>query len=219
MVGGKEKTGICEDDSGVKSGNCVMDFKLHDNHELRWYRGETRPLFVIFFNGGIGLRKFEKISYSEFVKVFGDNKTLYDDYMLPKRATKNSAGYDFYAIKDYVIKPGEILKIPTGIKVCMSSNEFLMLVVRSSMGFKWNVRLTNQVGIIDSDYYNNESNEGHMYFSLQNEGENEYVIKKGTAYGQGIFLEYKITSDDEVTSNRVGGLGSTSKEKEGKLNE
>ena len=101
------------------------------------------------------MRKFEKISYPEFVKVFGDNKTLYDDYMLPLRGTKYSAGYDFFAIKDYVIKPNEIVKIPTGYKATFESDEMLMLVVRSSMGFKYNVRLTNQVGIIESDYYNN----------------------------------------------------------------
>lgn len=93
------------------------------------------------------MRKFEKISYPEFVKVFGDNKTLYDDYMLPLRGTKFSAGYDFFAIKDYVIKPNEIVKIPTGYKATFESDEMLMIVVRSSIGFKYNVRLTNQVGL------------------------------------------------------------------------
>ena len=137
------------------------------------------------------MRKFEKISYPEFVKVFGDNKTLYDDYMLPLRGTKYSAGYDFFAIKDYVIKPNEILKIPTGYKATFESDEMLMIVVRSSMGFKYNVRLTNQVGIIESDYYNNPDNEGHMLVCLQNHGDKEYIINKGDAYAQGIFVNFK----------------------------
>lgn len=151
------------------------------------------------------MRKFEKISYPEFVKVFGDNKTLYDDYMLPLRGTKYSAGYDFFAIKDYVIKPNEILKIPTGYKATFESDEMLMIVVRSSMGFKYNVRLTNQVGIIESDYYNNP--------------DNEYIINKGDAYAQGIFVKFLTTDDDCVNKTRVGGLGSTNKKKEGNENE
>lgn len=160
------------------------------------------------------MRYFEKISYEEFCKVFGDNKTLYDDYMLPKRATIGSAGYDFYAIKDYVIKPGEIIKIPTGYKVSLENDEVLLIVVRSSMGFKWNVRLTNQVGVIDSDYYNNIDNEGHMFVSLENEGDKEYVINKGEAYVQGIFMKYLLTDDDNTVGNRISGIGSTNK-KEG----
>lgn len=160
------------------------------------------------------MRKFEKISFEEFKKVFGDNKTLYDDYMLPKRATKYSAGYDFLAIKDYVIKPGEIVKIPTGIKAKFETDEVLLIVVRSSMGFKWNVRLTNQVGVIDSDYYNNIDNEGHMFVSLENEGDKEYVINKGDAYAQGIFMKYLVTDDDNTDGNRISGIGSTNK-KEG----
>lgn len=160
------------------------------------------------------MRKFEKISFKEFSKVFGDNKTLYDDYMLPKRATKYSAGYDFYAIEDYTIKPGEIVKIPTGYKASFAGDEVLLIVVRSSVGFKWNVRLTNQVGVIDSDYYNNIDNEGHMFVSLQNEGDKEYVIKKGTAYAQGIFMKYLVTDDDCADKDRTSGIGSTDR-KEG----
>ena len=101
------------------------------------------------------MRKFEKISYEQFAKDIKKNKKLYSEYKLPKRSTKTSAGYDFFAIEDFTIKPNEIKKIPTGIKACMNPNEVLLLVVRSSMGFKYNVRMCNQVGVIDHDYYNN----------------------------------------------------------------
>lgn len=165
------------------------------------------------------MRCFEKISYSEFKKVFGDNKTLYDEYILPRRGTKYSAGYDFFAIKDYIIKPGEILRIPTGYKACFENNEMLMIVVRSSVGFKYNVRLTNQVGIIESDYYNNIDNEGHMWVLLQNQGDKDFVINKNDAYVQGIFVKFNITDDDCATDERKGGIGSTNKKKEGNFNE
>lgn len=159
-------------------------------------------------------RYFEKISFDEFKKVFGDDRKLYEEYKLPKRATSCSAGYDFYAIKDYVIEPGERLKIPTGYKANFGSDEMLMLIVRSSMGFKWNVRMTNQVGIIESDYYNNEDNEGHMFISLQNHGDKTFYINKGDAYVQGIFTKFLVVDNDDTIEIRTGGIGSTNK-KEG----
>ena len=77
------------------------------------------------------------------------------------------------------------------------------------MGFKYNVRMCNQIGIIDSDYYNNETNEGHIWVALQNQGTKDYTIQKGEAYCQGIFINYLITDDDVSTQKRVGGIGST----------
>ena len=70
---------------------------------------------------------------------------------------------------DITIKRNEIVKIPTGIKISLEDGEFLGIFVRSSMGFKYNVRMCNQVGIIDGDYYNNPDNEGHMWIKLQNQ--------------------------------------------------
>ena len=104
-------------------------------------------------------RYFEKISFEQFKKDIKDDKELYDSYLLPRRSTKASAGYDFLAIESFEIKPGEVKKIPTGIKAIYPDDETLMLFVRSSMGFKWNVRMCNQVGIIDADFYNNPDND------------------------------------------------------------
>ena len=159
------------------------------------------------------MRCFEKISFEQFKKDVSIDKELYDSYELPRRGSKNSCGYDFFALEDMVLQPGEIKKIPTGYKAKLLSDEALLLVVRSSMGFKYNVRMCNQVGVIDSDYYNNDSNEGHMWVALKNEGDNDYIIKKGDAYCQGIFIKY-LTVGDEVTSVRTGGIGSTNKESE-----
>lgn len=160
--------------------------------------------------GVIMSRYFEKISFDQFKKDIFLDSSIYEGYKLPERATKNSCGYDFYAIDDIVIKPHEIKKIPTGYKAKFNSNEMLMLVVRSSMGFKYNVRMCNQVGIIDCDYYNNKDNEGHIWVALQNEGDVTYEVKKGTAYCQGIFVNY-LTCGDEVSRERLSGIGSTNK--------
>lgn len=156
-------------------------------------------------------RYFEKISFSQFCVDIKNDEQLYREYLLPKRGSKYSAGYDFFAIEDYVLHSGEVLRIPTGYKAKFQEDEMLLLVVRSSMGFRYNVRMCNQVGVIDSDYYNNTSNEGHMWVSLQNEGEEDFIIKKGEAYCQGIFTKF-LTCDDQVSVVRSGGIGSTNKE-------
>lgn len=155
------------------------------------------------------MRKFERISEKEFLKDVSNGN--YEDILLPKRSTKNSVGYDFYSLYDITIKPNEIVKIPTGIKVCMNENEFLGIFIRSSLGFKYNIRMCNQVGIIDADYYNNKDNEGHIFVCLQNHGDKDFVIKKGDRFVQGIFMPFLITDDDSTTSRRIGGIGSTNK--------
>ena len=156
-------------------------------------------------------RYFEKISFEQFKKDIVDDIELYKEYLLPKRATKTSAGYNFYSLYDYVLKPGEIMKIPTGIKVRMQDNDVLLLMDRGSMGFKYNVRFCNQVGVIDADYYNNENNERHMWIRIQNEGDKDYKVKKGEGMCQGLFINYLTTDDDLTGEERTGGFGSTTK--------
>lgn len=158
------------------------------------------------------MRKFEFISRKQFDIDFKNYDTKYEDLILPKRNTKFAAGYDFYLPFDIELKPNEIVKIPTGIKVCMNEDEFLGLYVRSSLGFKYNLRLCNQVGIIDYDYYNNAGNEGHMFVRLQNHSDNTVKLGKNDRYVQGIFQKYFVVDDEEeIKSNRIGGLGSTNK--------
>lgn len=156
------------------------------------------------------MRKFEKISLNEFIKDTGLTEKEYNEVTLPHRATSKSAGYDFHLLKDTVLKPGEIKKFPTAIKVMMNKDEVLMIYIRSSLGFKYNLRLCNQTGIIDSDYYNNENNEGHIFIAIQNEGTETLTLKAGDRFAQGIFMKY-LTADDEkeINTSRTGGIGST----------
>ena len=159
------------------------------------------------------MRKFEKISLEQFVKDTELTKAEYNKYKLPKRSTKHSAGYDFSLLTDITISPGEIKKIPTGVKACMEPDEVLMIFIRSSLGFKYNVRMCNQVGIIDSDYYNNKDNEGHIFVKIQNEGQEEIHFNQGDNFVQGIFNKCLITDDEEeIYNERNGGFGSTNKE-------
>ena len=156
------------------------------------------------------MRKFEKISREQYEKDLKD-KCEYDDISIPIRSTKHSAGYDFKSPIEFELQPGEIIKVPTGIKAQMGEDEYLMLLVRSSMGFKYNVRLCNQVGIVDSDYYNNPDNEGHMFIKIQNEGKEVLKINKDDRFAQGIFNKYYLVDDDCADKDRTGGFGSTGK--------
>ena len=167
------------------------------------------------------IAKFHKVSYEQFkdgyVDVFGnaneeDIRKVYEDIKLPKRATKGSAGYDFYAPVSITLKPGETIKVPTGIRAEIEWDWVLKIYPRSGLGFKYRLQLNNTVGIIDSDYFYSD-NEGHIYVKITNDtNEGRTVeIPGGTGFAQGIFIEYGITVDDEVTEVRNGGFGSTTK--------
>ena len=156
------------------------------------------------------MRKFEKISLKQFIKDTGLTEKEYNEITLPHRATPQSAGYDFHILEDLTLKPGEIKKVPTAIKANMNSDEVLMIYIRSSLGFKYNMRMCNQTGIIDSDYYNNKDNEGHIFIAIQNEGQETVNLKANDRFAQGIFMKYLITdNEEEITSTRTGGIGST----------
>lgn len=155
-------------------------------------------------------RAFEFISKSEYEKSKTDVK--YEDLILPKRATKMSAGYDIYSTINFVLNPGEEIVIPTGLKARMQPCEMLVLAPRSSMGFKYQICLANTIGIGDSDYYNNEGNEGHYFIKLVNRGKKPWEVKSGDAIGQGIFMPILLVDGDDFENGdtRIGGIGSTS---------
>ena len=158
------------------------------------------------------MRKFEKISFEQFIKDVKDDRMLYDSIELPKRSTMKSAGYDIKSIEEGIIKPGEAKVFKTGLKVAMNDDEVLHIYSRSSQGYKYNVCLMNSVGVIDSDYYNNSDNEGHFSVKLINLGDNDFEVKIGDKIAQGIFMKYLIVDDEEeIKSKRTGGIGSTGK--------
>lgn len=160
-------------------------------------------------------RGFEKVSVREFKKAAASMsispERLYNDIILPTRSTIGSAGYDFFSIYKFTLKPGETKIIPTGIKAYMDFDEFLAIYIRSSLSLKHGIVLVNQVGIVDSDYYNNRNNEGHIQIAIKNTSDLSYDFEKGDKIAQGIFQKFYITDDDEVINTRKGGIGSTGK--------
>jgi dUTP pyrophosphatase len=147
------------------------------------------------------MRRFEVVK-DEFRK----NPSV--EIKLPTRGSKNSAGYDFYSPVDAVIQPNEMAMIWTDVKASMYYDNALIIIPRSSMG-KHPIMISNTVGLIDSDYYGNESTDGNIGFRLFNLGTTPYEIKAGDRIGQGIFINYKTVKDDNTTAERKGGFGST----------
>ncbi len=150
---------------------------------------------------------FEKVSLSQFTSD-GGSLADYGDIILPKRATKGSAGYDFFAPFDFTLAPGQEIRIPTGVRCQMDDSIALFIFPRSGLGFKYSVMLNNTVGIIDTDYYYAD-NEGHIQVKITNRGSKTLIMEKGKAFAQGVFLKYYLTDDDESAGDRKGGFGST----------
>ena len=145
----------------------------------------------------------------EIVKGYEDK-----NINLPVRKTVHSAGYDIESAEDIVIpmyRPGiKPTLIPTGLKAYCEDDECLFLLNRSS-GPKKGFLMANSVGLIDSDYYGNEDNDGHLYFAYFNCSDHDIEVKKGDVIGQALFQKFLITDDDNASGKRVGGFGSTEK--------
>ena len=185
------------------------------------------------------IAKFEKISKEEWDKSIQELKNTqnkhaslydivsYDDIQLPKRSTASSAGYDFflpcsihidgcfynecsdYGVTKKCINVNPTILIPTGIKCQIDPIWALFLYPRSSMGFKYGIQLANTVGVVDADYYNNPTNEGHIFIKLKNGNNDSVNFNAGDKFAQGIFMQYGTAIGDNVTATRTGGLGST----------
>lgn len=183
-------------------------------------RGNRRLINIIEDDWIMASRvaKFEKVSKDRFVQDWQHEfmgseewaRVVYDRVKLPQRATKFSAGYDFFSTLDFTLQPGNTIKIPTGIRCGMNTDWVLMIYPRSGLGFKYQISLANTVGIVDADYYFSD-NEGHIFIKLVNRGDKPVHIKAGEAFAQGIFMQYGITEDDHVEAERNGGFGSTDK--------
>ena len=161
------------------------------------------------------MRKFEIISEEQWAKdisVLDSPKCDIIDHLKPHRNTKYSAGYDFISPIEIIVPAHEMAKIPTGIKAAMNDDEILYIYPRSSIGFKTGIRLSNTVGIVDADYYNNPDNEGHIFIKFFNPTDKDYQIHIGDKIAQGIFAKYLVVDDEEeIETERSGGLGSTGK--------
>jgi len=130
----------------------------------------------------------------------------YDAIQLPRRATKDSAGYDFYAPFPCSLVKDIPVTIPTGVRIILNPGTFLMCVPRSGLGFEYGMKLRNGTGIIDAGYAWAD-NEGHIMAKITTE--ESFKLNTGDRFMQGIILPFFVTEDDNADGTRTGGFGST----------
>lgn len=173
--------------------------------------------------------EFEKVSFEQYCEAIKDEfykgqelppviendiKKMWEKIVLPSRATSGSAGYDFRAPFTFELRPGETVKIPTGVRVKIDDGWWLGCLPRSGLGFKFRLQLDNTMGVIDSDYYNSD-NEGHIFAKVTNDSKSQKIVRveSGAGFMQAIFIPYGITYSDDTNGVRNGGMGSTDTKK------
>lgn len=163
------------------------------------------------------IAKFNKVSYSQFCNdclKYGFeplHEKMYEKLPLPSRATSGSSGYDFYCPFSIVLKPGQTLTIPTGVRAWIHPDWWLLCMPKSGLGFTYRVQLDNTIGNIDSDYAFSK-NEGHILLKVTNDSRDDKTLIFEEPFFkimQGVFVPYGITLDDRADGVRDGGFGST----------
>lgn len=134
-----------------------------------------------------------------------------EEVMMPIRATKHSAGYDFFCPIDLTIEAGKAEIFWTDVKAFMLDEEMLIGVVRGSVGNKRELMLANTVGIIDADYYSNPDNDGNIGMKLRNLSDHTVKVHRGERVVQCIFVPFLVADNCNTDRERTGGHGSTGK--------
>ena len=150
--------------------------------------------------------------FYDVLPIENEIRDVWENIVLPQRATSGSAGYDFKSPIHFILQPGQTIKIPTGIRVKIDDGWWLGCLPRSGLGFKYRLQLNNTMGVIDSDYYYSD-NEGHIFAKITNDSNEDKAIevKAGDGFMQAIFIPYGITYSDSANGVRNGGMGSTGK--------
>ena len=154
--------------------------------------------------------RFTRVSEAQYAEAMArrDGAMPLEEIPLPRRATAGSAGYDFVSPLEVTVPPEGTALIPTGIRAEMDSGWVLLLFPRSSPGFQHGLRLSNTVGVIDSDYAF-AKNEGHIMVKLRNPLSAPVTIGRGERFCQGVFLPFGTAEEEEDFTERSGGIGST----------
>jgi len=164
------------------------------------------------------LRGFEEVQeeHKAHHTVYTDEKKkkviFPKEVKLPKRADEKSAGYDFYMPCDLTLSPMQKTIVFTDVKAYMQEDELLQIYIRSSLAIKQGLMLSNNVGIIDSSYYNNKGNDGNIGIALVNTTGKTIQLKEGDRIAQGVFIKFlTIDMEELLDTKRTGGMGSSGK--------
>ena len=129
---------------------------------------------------------------------------------LPYYATEGAAAVDLHACIDEAVTlpPGGRALLPTGLAAAIPAGHVGLLAVRSSIGIRHGVTLSNGVGVIDSDY------RGQVHVGLHNLSGEPYTVQPGDRVAQLMVVpvaapEIEVVDALPETVRGAGGLGST----------
>ena len=137
-----------------------------------------------------------------------------DITLMPRRMTKNSCGYDFYAPETLIMGPGKWYTIDTGVNFdgtesprfdgAICRDWFMIIAPRSSYGVKYGLKIKNTIGIIDMDY--RDTIKATISVDVP------FTLEKGQRFMQGIIIPFgKLIPEIDPVDVRDGGIGSTDK--------
>lgn len=157
--------------------------------------------------------------------------------ILPEYAKPGDSGMDIYAAEDVIIRPGETVVVPTGLKMAIPEGYEIQVRPRSGISLRTPLRITNSPGTIDSGYrdelgiiVNNSSKSYHgdndygkndygdnELITLESKGNKQgaYIIKKGDRIAQIVLQKVPrmrftiVDSVKNIGNDRGGGFGST----------
>lgn len=137
-------------------------------------------------------------------------KKLYKESKLPTKATEGSAGFDLYAYTEAPLEPGETFKYKIGIALEIPDGKVGLIFSRSGLSTKFGIRLSNCVGVIDSDY------RGEIMVALHNDSQESYMVHRGDRIAQLVIVDIPNIDIEDVdtlsdTKRDVGGFGSSGK--------
>lgn len=150
-------------------------------------------------------------------------KKLHPAAVVPQYQTAGAACFDLHALSDrrYPVSPSDTLDIGTGLSVEVPQGHVMLIFSRSGHGFKNDVRLSNCVGVIDSDYRGEVRVKlrNDQSYDLSNPGAeavhlSDLVVGPGDRIAQAMLVpiprvEFEVVEELTNTERGTGGFGST----------
>ena len=192
----------------MKDGKPVID---GNGKELLAYPEAQLPEYQTLYSAGADFFCAEEVTVpSIWYGVFH----VFSEWLgyVVKNMGKASEGKTFSEdTKEKINKSLSPTLVHTGIKSYMGEDEVLELYNRSSNPKKLGLILANSVGVVDSDYYNNEGNDGEIMFAYFNFKPWSVTLKVGDRIGQGVFKKFLRPDVGLRVKNAVRreGFGST----------
>lgn len=126
----------------------------------------------------------------------------------PSYKTEGASGMDIcaYLEEPMILKPMDIVVVPTGIKLEIPEGYEVQVRARSGLAAKHGISLVNGIGTIDSDY------RGEVGVIMINLGRSDFVINNGDRIAQLVAMKYEkveleIVDELNETKRNEGGFG------------